>query len=197
MWWTTQSWTSTCGNTETAASGNPVRPSPHRMRMSRTPRAFKSLRTFSQNRAPSVSSIHRPSTSCRPAMLTPSTVYTHLFRTPLSVRTATRSPSTYNRVDAVQRTILPVHNLLLDLISGTGDELRRNFHAVDFADVIFDLAGCHAPRIQRNNQIGKIADAGLAFGNHLRIEGAVSVTRRIDANFAEVTANGLGGMPIA
>src|SRR4051794_21930888 len=152
MWWTTHSCTSVCGNADSTAFRRPVNPSPHRMRMSCKPRALRSLKTFSQKRAPSVSSIHRPSTSCLPERPTPSTVYTHFLRTPLSVRTATRRPShKEDRVHAFERPVLPLHNLLLQFLSDTRDELRRDLDAIDFFDVRFDLPRGEAPRIQRDH----------------------------------------------
>src|SRR3954463_15920917 len=140
LWWTTHSCTSVCGNADSTAFRRPVNPSPHRMRMSCKPRALRSLKTFSQKRAPSVSSIHRPSTSCLPERPTPSTVYTHFLSTPLSVRTATRRPST-KRIGYTRSSgrFLPLHNLLLQFLGDTRDELRRDLDAINFFDVRFDL----------------------------------------------------------
>lgn len=60
------------GNTTASASGMPFRPSVTAIRMSFTPRVFKSLNTFIQNLAPSVFSIHRPRMSRVPSGRTPS-----------------------------------------------------------------------------------------------------------------------------
>ena len=47
--WTMQVWTAACGKTAAIASGKPFRPSTTAIRMSSTPRAFKSFMTLSQN----------------------------------------------------------------------------------------------------------------------------------------------------
>ena len=58
--------------TAPSASPMPFRPSVTAIRMSATPRVFRSLNTFSQNLAPAVCSIHIPSTSRVPSGSTPS-----------------------------------------------------------------------------------------------------------------------------
>ena len=60
------------GNTAASASGMPFKPSVTAIRISPTPRVFKSLKTFIQNLAPSVPSIHRPRMSRLPLGNTPS-----------------------------------------------------------------------------------------------------------------------------
>jgi hypothetical protein len=59
------------GETASIASGNPLRPSTRRMRMSSTPRRCGSLSTASQNLAPSVSCHQIPRTSRSPSRVTP------------------------------------------------------------------------------------------------------------------------------
>ena len=81
------------GNTASNAAGIPVSPSVTAIRMSFTPRVFRSLNTFIQNFAPSVVSIHRPRISRVPSRRTPSARYTALLRTTLSSRVFTRSAS--------------------------------------------------------------------------------------------------------
>ncbi len=55
------------GKTAASASLIPVRPSVTAMRMSRPPRALRSLNPFIQNLAPSVCSIHGPRMSRAPS----------------------------------------------------------------------------------------------------------------------------------
>ena len=64
-----QVWTAACGNTVPIASGKPVSPSTTAIRMSPTPRVLSSFITLSQNLAPSVCSIHSPSTSFSPSQV--------------------------------------------------------------------------------------------------------------------------------
>ena len=56
------------------ASGKSFRPSTTAIRMSPTPRFLSSFITLSQNFAPSVFSIHKPSTSLVPSAATPSAI---------------------------------------------------------------------------------------------------------------------------
>ncbi len=69
--WTIQSCTSVLGKTASMASGNPLSPSTHAMKMSLTPRFFISVITFSQNLAPSLCSSQIPRTSLSPSKLIP------------------------------------------------------------------------------------------------------------------------------
>jgi hypothetical protein len=59
------------GNVASIASGKPLRPSTQAMRTSETPRQRRSLRTASQNFAPSVSCHQMPRTSRSPSQVTP------------------------------------------------------------------------------------------------------------------------------
>ncbi len=64
---TMQVCTAVRGNTVPMASGKPVSPSTTAIRISCRPRAWSSFITLSQNLAPSVCSIHSPSTSLSPS----------------------------------------------------------------------------------------------------------------------------------
>src|SRR5215831_19203444 len=57
---TMQSCTWVLGNTASIASGSPWRPSTHAIKQSCTPRFFSSVKTASQNFAPSLSLSHNP-----------------------------------------------------------------------------------------------------------------------------------------
>ena len=81
------------GNATSMASERPLRPSTTAIRISATPRAFRSLNTLSQNLAPSVCSIQIPSTSRVPSGRTPRARYTALLRTTASSRILTRRAS--------------------------------------------------------------------------------------------------------
>jgi hypothetical protein len=74
-------WIVAFGKTASIASGKLFRPSQQRIRMSKTPRFLTSVRIFSQNFAPSVSSSQSPRTSLFPAMFTPMARYADLFVT--------------------------------------------------------------------------------------------------------------------
>src|ERR1700756_4473578 len=72
------------GKTAPRASGMPLRPSVTAIRISATPRVFRSLKTFIQNLAPSVFSIQMPRISRVPSGNTPNARYTALLRTTAS-----------------------------------------------------------------------------------------------------------------
>ncbi len=71
----------------------PLSPSVTAIRMSPTPRVLRSLKTFTQNFAPSVLSIHSPWMSRVPPASTPSARQMALLRTTASSRIFTRSAS--------------------------------------------------------------------------------------------------------
>ena len=93
--WTTQVCTIACGQIEPTASGSPDSPSQQTISTSRMPRLRSSVSTPSQNRAPSLASIHMPSTRLRPSRLTPTARWQARIRTAPPSRTRTRIASIY------------------------------------------------------------------------------------------------------
>ena len=77
-WWMMQFWISVWGKMTRMAASNPVKLSVQAMKMSSTPRFFRSLSTVAQNLALSFSPTHMPRTSFRPSRLTPMAIYTAL-----------------------------------------------------------------------------------------------------------------------
>src|SRR5690606_2580040 len=76
IWCTTQVCTSVFGNTASIASANPLRLSMHAIRISSTPRFWRSVRTPIQKLAPSLSETYIPKSSLCPWRSMPSTLYT-------------------------------------------------------------------------------------------------------------------------
>jgi hypothetical protein len=63
--------------------------------------------------------------------------------------------------------------------------------------VLFDLAGRHAARVERDDLVAEVAERGLPLGDDLGIEAGVTVARGLDLDLAEVAANGLGRTAVA
>src|SRR5215472_8813254 len=91
-----QSCTLASGYTASTACGNPLSPSMQTISTSLTPRFFSSVNTASQNFAPSLLFVHKPSTSFRPSRSTPMATYTARFSTRPSCRIFTYNASRNN-----------------------------------------------------------------------------------------------------
>ncbi len=81
---------------------------------------------------------------------------------------------------------MPFRNLLLQFFGDARDKLRRDLHAIDLFDVLFNLAGGHPTCIERDDSFAKVSHRGLALGDDLRLEAAVAVAWRCNADFPEI-----------
>src|SRR6185437_9577642 len=63
-----------------------------------------------------------------------------------------------NRVDTLQGPVLPIDNLLLQLVGGAGNELGRDLDAINILDALLDLARGQAACIQRDDGFLEVAD---------------------------------------
>src|ERR1051326_6758419 len=127
------------GKTLSMASGKPVSPSTHAMKISLTPRFCSSVSTASQNLAPSFCESHIPSSSLFPLSVTPSAKYTALLLTRWFSLTLTRQAvQVDNRVDRLQRPGLPLAHLLHERLSHVGNQGWRHLHTVEFLQLRLD-----------------------------------------------------------
>ena len=92
---------------------------------------------------------------------------------------------------------MPLHNLLLQFLGDTRDELRRDLDAINFFDVRFDLPRGEAPRIQRDHGFAEVAHGGLALADDLGVEAGVTIARGFDPDLTEVAAHCFGRSPVA
>src|SRR5215510_5568778 len=179
--------TSVLGKTVSMASGKPLSPSTQAMKMSCTPRFFSSVITCSQNLAPSVCATHKPRTSFKPLSFTPNR---HIDRFVAHVRSIANFElqriQIDKGVDFFQRAVLPGFDFIDDLIGDAGNQRWRDFHLVDLFQVLLDLAGGKAARVQRYDLVVKTGEARLMLLDYLRLKGPVPVPRHLDGQRPEV-----------
>ena len=98
--------------------------------MSWQPRAFRSVKTFIQNFAPSVCSIQMPRMSRVPSGNTASARYTALLRTTRFVTNLhPQCIEKHHRIHRLERPALPGGHLRDDAISDRADQIRRHVDA--------------------------------------------------------------------
>jgi hypothetical protein len=97
----------------------------------------------------------------------------------------------------VQRPVLPLGHALDDLVGDRGDRLPRDLGSVDLAQVGLDLAGGQPLGRQRDDQLVDTGQTPLTFGDDLRFEGGVTVTRDVDLDRSDLGQHGLGAVPVA
>ena len=134
-------WTVVFGKIASIASGNPLRPSTHAIRMSWTPRVFRSVRTCIQNFAPSVSWNHIPSTSRSPSRVTPEREVQRaaLHRSALA-DLQHHAVEEHDRVDVLQRPLGPLAHVVHHPVGHAADQVAPDLHAVDLLEVRLDIA---------------------------------------------------------
>ena len=104
-------------------------------RMSLTPRLRSSFITRSQNLAPSFCSSHRPSTSLAPSARTPSAMWIALLWTMPSSRIFTRSIEEHQRIDLIERPLLPGRYFIEHGVGHRADQVRRYVDAVQLVQM--------------------------------------------------------------
>src|SRR3712207_5212281 len=157
MGWTMQAWTWALGNTAAIASGKPFGPSTTAMRMSCTPRSRSSFMTRSQNLAPSLRSIHRPSTSLAPSGRTPGATWTALLvaHRALVAHLHAERVEEDQGVRGLERPVLPLGGLVQHGAGHRADQVGRGLDAVQLAQVALDLARAYAAGAHRGDQTGR------------------------------------------
>ena len=85
-----------------------------------------------------------------------------------------------DRIDLVQRPILPFFDLGHKLVCHVGDEAFRGLKTINIHQGIEDLPGGHSFGIHRDDLLVDPGDILLAFFDDLGLEGGVSVLRDVD-----------------
>ena len=171
----TQAW----GKTASIASGKPARPSTQAIRTSSTPRWRRSLRTASQNLAPSVSCHQIPErfavavdadadgqiagASADRAVLG----HLHVQRVEVD-----------DRIDALQRARAPRGDVLQDRVGDAADRVAADLDAVQPLQVRGDVAHRHAAGVEVKHALVQARQPRLALGDQLGIKRALAVARR-------------------
>ena len=75
-----------------------------------------------------------------------------------------------DRVDGIERPVLPLAHLVQDGIGDPADEIGRDVDAVKLGQMAPDLAHRHAAGVQAQDLVVEPVEPGLAFGDKLRLE---------------------------
>src|SRR5690606_16792373 len=105
IWWTTHICVWDCGKTDCMVWVNPFRLSVAVIRMSSTPRAFRSVSTPIQKLELSFLPSHMPNTSLRPSRFNPTATYTALLMT-FEFRSEEHTSELQSRENLVCRLLL-------------------------------------------------------------------------------------------
>jgi hypothetical protein len=195
---TTHVCTTVSGKTERIASGSPVNPSQQAIRTSLTPRFRRSVTTFCQNFAPSLSQIPPPQ-----GVLAALKVHADGQVGDLGADhpvVLDLHPDPVHRedgVDLVEGTATPQLDLVGDHVGHVRDQFPGRGHAVHLPQMGLDIASGHPPRVQRQNHVLNAANPAGAFRHDPRLERTVPVTGNIDLNRTVHRRHGLDGLPIA
>ena len=103
----------------------------------------------------------------------------------------------HHRIDRIQRTVLPLADLLEHRVGHPADQVRRYLNPVELMQVALDLAHRHAARIQRQDAVVEAVEPALALRNDRRLKAAVAVARNLQVDLAVLGQNRLAGMAVA
>ena len=104
----------------------------------------------------------------------------------------------YYRVDRLQRPLLPFLCDRQNLIRNAAYRRIRDIYAVNILDMCFDIAGCHALGIHRQNLLLDIlTDTGLILFQQLRLKFTLAIPRNCYFYIAETGAKCLTAVAIA
>src|SRR5215470_11338712 len=79
------------------------------------------------------------------------------------------------RIKRVERPVLPFPDLIEYCIGNPADQIGRDLDAIELVQMRLDLANRKPAGIEADDPVVKALDPGLAFGNNLRLEAAVTV----------------------
>src|SRR5260363_138541 len=167
------------------------------MRISLKPRLRNSLKTFSQNLAPSVCSIQSPSTSEQSSAQMPNARDTALCFTRPSSRILSRSASRDNGIHRFKRARLPLFHFSQHFIGEGWNEIRRDFKSVQLEQMPANLAHAHLTCIHADHMILKARQAPLIFGNERRLKRGKPVSWNIQRSITRRRDHGLRAAAVA
>ena len=97
-----------------------------------------------------------------------------------------------DRIDFLERPVLPGFDFLDDFIGDTGYQSRRDFHLVDLFQMLLNLARRKSAPIQRDDVVVKAGETGLVLLDNLRLEAAVTIARHLYRHGAKCPFERLG-----
>src|SRR5271167_1020349 len=102
-----------------------------------------------------------------------------------------------NRIDGIERSILPVPDLLQNGIGDAADKIRGYIDAIELRQMPLDLAHRHAARVKAQNLIVKAIEPCLALRDELRLKGAGPVAGNENLNFPVLAQKRLRACAVA
>ena len=100
-------------------------------------------------------------------------------------------------VDRLQRSTLPVVDLVLHTIRDHRDLLVREREAVQLLDGLGDVALAHAAGVHGKHLVVDARNVHGTLGHNLRLECRLAITRRLDLGLAKAGLDGLGAIAVA
>ena len=92
----------------------------------------------------------------------------------------------HHRIDRIERTGLPFLHVAEHLVRHGRHQITRDVGSVEIGEVLGDIAGGHALRIQRDHRLVEPRDSALMLGHHHRRERARPVPRDLDREIADL-----------
>src|SRR6266436_8937324 len=89
-----------------------------------------------------------------------------------------------NRIQCLQRPVLPSFHLLDDCVGHFRNQRRAHFHSVDLLQVPLDLPRAHPSRIHRYDFVVESRKSTLVLADDLRLERRVPVSRNLHHHFS-------------
>ena len=191
-------WTVVLGKIASIASGKPVRPSTHAIRMSRHPaglqivehlhpelRALGLLKPHAQHVAVPVE--RDPEREVQRAALDGAAL----------ADLEDHAVQEHDRVDVLQRPLAPVADVVHHAVGDAADQVAADVHAVDLLEVRLDVARGEPAAVKREDLVVEPDEPPLALADNLGLEAAVTVAGRVDRDLPVLADQRLRGRPIA
>src|SRR5690606_17802773 len=102
-----------------------------------------------------------------------------------------------DRVDRVNGAILPLYDGVEYAVGDLGNQRCRDIGIVHFLEGRNDVTGAHALRVERQDLVIHLRQAGLALANELRLEGAGTVAWRVNLDLAVLALQAFGRGAVA
>ena len=87
-------------------------------------------------------------------------------------------------IERIQRPVLPFVDLLDDPLGHLRYQPRRDVGVIHLFERVHDVTGAQAPGVEGEDLVVHLGQAGLALADKLRLEGGVTVTRRLDGDLS-------------
>src|SRR5262249_21933921 len=101
-----------------------------------------------------------------------------------------------HRIHGIERSVLPLPDLVQDRIGDPADEVGRDLGSVQLGQMALDLAHRHAAGVEAQNLVVEAVEMRLALGDQLRLEAAAAVARDRNLDLAILGQDRLRTLPV-